>query len=135
MPKATVLCVDDDPNQLIKRQILLRKHGYHALITTNERKGFALLATLPLDAVVVHVQGPAAKWKSLTTKMKKLRPRIPVVLLTPGAQLPESARSVDAFLSDTESTDKLLEVIDGLLNSRSSFFTAWLSDWKRRSAA
>lgn len=43
MPKATVLCVDDDANQLIKRQILLRKHGYHALITTDERKGLALL--------------------------------------------------------------------------------------------
>ena len=135
MPKATVLCVDDDPKRLIECQFLLRNHGYHALITTNERKGLALLATLPIDAVILHLQGPAADAELLATKMKKLRPRIPVLLRAPHNRLPESAGSVDTFLSETESADKLLESLHGLLKSRSPFLAASLSDWKRRSAA
>jgi hypothetical protein len=31
--------------------------------------------------------------------------------------------------------DKLQDALHGLLNSRLPFFNAWLSDWKRRSAA
>jgi DNA-binding NtrC family response regulator len=135
MPKATVLCVDDDANHLIECQILLRNHGYHALITTSERQSLALLATLPIDAVILHVQGPAANWELLATKMKNLKPQIPVLLLAPGARLPDRSRSADTVLSETESTDKLLGALRGLLSSRSPFFAAWFSDWKRRSAA
>jgi len=135
MPKATVLCVDGDPRHLIECQILLRNHGYHVLTTTDERKGLALLATLPVDAVILHIQGPAAYRESLATKMKKLRPRVPVVLLVPRDQLPERSRSADTAVPETESTDKLPGALLGLLDSRWPFFTAWLSNWKRRSAA
>ena len=135
MPRATVLCVDDDPKHLIQCQSFLRNRGYHALITSNEHKGLALLATLPIDAVVLHLQGPAANGEALATKMKKLRPRVPVVVLVPRDRLREKSRSADTVVPDTESMDKLQEALHGLLNSRLPFFNAWLSDWKRRSAA
>ena len=135
MPKPTILCVDHDPKHLIECQVLLRNHGYHALITANERKGLALLATLPIEAVILHVQGPAANGELLATKMKELKPQIPVLLLAPGAQLPQRSLSADTVLSETESKDKFLEALRGLLSRRSPFFAAWFSDWKRRSAA
>ncbi len=135
MPKATVLCVDNDPKHLIECQLLLRKHGYHVLITSNGHKGLALLATLPIDAVILHLQGPAANGELLATQMKKIRPRVPLLLLVPRDQRRERSRSADIVVPDTESMDKLQEALDGLLNSRLPFFNAWLSDWKRRSAA
>ena len=133
MPKATVLCVDNDAKHLIECQILLRDHGYQVLSTTDARKGLALLATLPIDAVILHLQGPAANGELLAINMKKLRPRIPVVMLVPRDRLRERSQSADTVIPETECTDALLEAIHSLLNSRLPFFTAWLSDWKRRS--
>lgn len=135
MPKATVLCVDNDPKHLIECQLLLRNNGYHVLPTTNARKGLALLATLPINAVILHLQGPAENGEALATKMKKLGPRVPIVLLVPRDWLRERSRSADTVVHDTESMDKLQEALHALLNSRLPFFNAWLSDWKRRSVA
>lgn len=135
MRKAIVLCVDDDLDRLTECQTLLRNQGYHALITTSGRQSLELLATLPIDAVILHLQDPVVNWELLATKMKKLKPRIPLLLLSPRDRFPQRTRSVDAFLPETESPDKLLEAVHGLVNKRSPFFSAWFSDWKRRSAA
>jgi CheY-like chemotaxis protein len=135
MEKPTILCVDSDVNALSRREALLKK-GYNVLITTSGRQSLQLLASLPVDAVILNPDLPGMNRGILTSRMKQLRPRVPILLLCPYGMLPDSPPDcVDGFLSDSDPPERLAAAVQEMVSGNPSFFNQWWWDWRRRLTA
>ena len=135
MPKPTVLCVDSDVNALTRREALLKK-GYDVLITNSGRQSLHLLASLPVDVVILNPELPGMNRGILASRMKQLKPQVAILLLCPYGMLPDEPPDyVDGFLSDSEAPERLAAAVQEMVSGNPSFFNQWWGDWKRRLAA
>jgi CheY-like chemotaxis protein len=132
--KATILCVDDHWNGLIGRKMLLEENGYKVLHAIDGLGGISLFAALPVDAVVLDYQMPGINGSVIAAEMKRLKPNVPILLLSAYGPLPErKLKFVDRFLSKSQPPAILLSTLKELLESRAKpFFYRWLDHWKSR---
>src|SRR5437879_7977624 len=52
-PQTTVLCIDDEDDQLLLRKLLLEKEGYRVFTATSGEEGIRLFQTEHMDLVIV----------------------------------------------------------------------------------
>lgn len=132
--KATILCIDDHLSGLVGRKIFLEENGYSVLEATGGQEALKLFRKHPIDAVVVDYQMPGMNGDVVAAKMKKMRSRVPIMLLSAYGPLPErKLKSVDIFLSKSQSPDAMLSALNQMLDTQSKpFFTRWLEHWRRR---
>jgi len=132
--KATILCIDDHWNGLIRRKILLEQNGYHVVEATNGPEGLELFLSQPVDAVILDYQIPGMSGDVVAAKMKSISPQIPILLLSAYGPLPKAKlKAVDAFLSKLQPPGILLSTLQQMLDgSPKPFFYRWLHDWKQR---
>lgn len=126
-PKALILCIIDDDFGLDTRTELLQDGGYEVLTAQSGQKGLGLFLAHPIDAVVLDT------WMNrdrVANQMKRLKPHIPILMVSPYGLPNKELNSVDAFLCEGESWSKVVSTLDQLLNSRFPFFVRWLEDWK-----
>jgi CheY-like chemotaxis protein len=135
MRNPVVLCVDDDLDGLMGREALLEQKGYDVLISTSPREGLKLFASCRVDAVVLDYQIPEMCGDVVASRMKQLKPEIPIMLLSAHDGLDDEALpEVDMFLSKREPPWKFVEAVQVLLAAREHLFSRWLRDWKRKLA-
>jgi CheY-like chemotaxis protein len=132
--KATILCVDDHWNGLIGRKMLLEENGYKVLHAIDGLGGISLFAALPVDAVILDYQMPGINGSVIAAEMKRLKPNVPILLLSAYGPLPErKLKFVDRFLSKSQPPAILLSTLKELLECRAKpFFYRWLDHWKSR---
>jgi CheY-like chemotaxis protein len=131
-----VLCVDDELDGLIGREALLKQEGYAVLISTSPNEALKLFASCHVDAVVLDYQMPEMRGDMVASRMKRLKPDIPIMLLSAHDSFPEEMLDhVDKFFSKREPPRKFVAALQVLLADRQNFFSKWLRDWKRKSAA
>ncbi len=107
-PTKTVLCIHRDPSQLN----LLRDNGYQLITATNGCDGLRLFASQPVDAIVMEYYLAFLDGAVVAGEIKRIRPAIPIVMLTEHLQLPEGAlKSVDALVIKSDGADFLLAVL------------------------
>jgi CheY-like chemotaxis protein len=130
--KATILCVDDHWNGLIGRKLLLEEHGYDVIEATGGPESLKLFKSCPIDAVVLDYQMPGMSGDVIASKMKNLKPQIPIMLLSAYGPLPKNKlRSVDTFLSKSQPAEALLSGLHEMIERRHKpFFHRWLDNWK-----
>ena len=135
--KATILCIDDHWNGLIGRKMLLENSGYEVLDASSVDDGLRLFVSHAIDAVVVDYKMPGTDGSIVAAYMKRLKPHVPILLLSAYGPLPErKLQSVDTFLSKSQPPSVLLSSLDGLLATRDKpFFHRWLDQWKIRNHA
>jgi CheY-like chemotaxis protein len=135
--KTTILCIDDQWNGLLGRKMLLEKNGYHVLEATGGDEGLKLFHTHAVDAVVLDYQMPGMNGDVVAAKMKRMKARVPIMLLSAYGPLPKNKLgSVDTFLSKSQETKLLLSSLQELLNSQPKpFFHRWLDTWRGRNKA
>jgi CheY-like chemotaxis protein len=133
-PKATILCIDDHWNGLIGRRMLLESSGYEVLQASDGDEGLRLFLSHAVDAVVVDYQMPGMSGSQIAAKMKRINSRIPIMLLSAYGPLPKSKlRSVDTFVSKSQSPKVMVSMLENLLDGRNKpFFHRWLDLWKSR---
>ena len=113
MAGRTVLCIEDEENQLAARKMLLESAGFTVLLARNGPEGLAIFRQQPaLDAVVVDYYMPGMRGLSVASEMKRLRPNVPVIVLSGFASLPDEIigvvdawvqkRDIDVFLRELE---------------------------------
>jgi CheY-like chemotaxis protein len=120
--KPLILCVDDELNGLEGRKMLFEERGYKVLAATNGKDALRLVASLPVDLVLLDYHMPQTNGDVIAALMKASQPDIPIALLSSDEDLPESAlASVDAFVSKSESPGSLLEIVEYLLDMRFLF--------------
>jgi CheY-like chemotaxis protein len=108
----TILCIDDDDGILGYQRALLERRGYAVLTAASARHGLQIAAVCALAAVIVDYHMPEMNGHEVATEIKRLWPRMPIVMVSSDDQIPEHAlKVVDAFVSKSEAHSRLLPVI------------------------
>lgn len=135
MRHPVVLCVDDEVEGLIGREALLKQNGCAVLISTSPFEALRLLKSCHIDAVILDFQMPEMRGDMVASRMKRLKPEVPIMLLSGHDSLPEEVLDhVDKCFSKREPPRKFLAAVQVMLADQDSFFSKWLRDWKRKAA-
>ena len=112
-----VLCVDDELVGLRVRQIILERAGYQVLTAADGLSGLELFSAHPVDAVVLDYAMPGMHGGQVAEKMRKTKPRVPILLLSAYVGLPEEVSSlVDVYMTKGEGAPALLDKLGNLLS-------------------
>jgi DNA-binding NtrC family response regulator len=110
---STLLCIHRDPAQLS----LLKESGYELLTATNAPDGLRLFMSQPVDAVVLEHQLSLLDGSVLAAEIKRVRPKIPIVMLVDHLELPDGAlKSVDAIVAKSDGAHFLWATVHFILN-------------------
>ena len=111
-----VLCVDDELIGLQVRKILLERAGYRVLTALDGPLGLEAFEKEPVDVVVLDYSMPGMHGGEVATRMRQLKPEVPILLLSAYVGLPSEVTSlVDLYMTKGEGADTLLTKIDSLL--------------------
>lgn len=116
--KATILCIDDYENLLIGRRMVLETAGYNVLSSTDWRIGLQMFISCDIDEVILDNEMPGITGDVIASCMKKLKPAVPILLVSGDGSLPKSGlNSVQAFLPKVEAATTFLATVESLLNT------------------
>src|SRR5919198_989324 len=116
LPKAPIiLCVDDELARLRFRQLVLEAKGYKVLLATSAQQGIEALQSNPVDLVIAdHLMGRALGVEMAVT-IKRLKPHVPIIILSASSGSPEGTENADAYVCKSEGPDALLNRVSALL--------------------
>lgn len=118
--QATILCVDDEENQLALRKLLLERAGYRVLTAESPAKAIELFQSDAVDLVILDYYMPGMNGLSLAREILQKK-RLPVVVLSAYAELPgESIGTADTWIMKGSASEELLRRIAELLARSSS---------------
>lgn len=121
----TILCIDDDDSMLGYQRALLERRGYVVLTAASARHGLQIAAACAIAAVIVDYQMPEMKGHEVAAEIKRLKPEVPIVMVSSDDQIPEHAlKVVDAFIPKDEAPNQLLPVIAEMCGESHSGITA-----------
>jgi PAS domain S-box-containing protein len=113
-PPFLVLCVDDEPSGLNLRQLILERKGYVVSTARTASEGLAFFKARDFDLVVTdHLLGRDTG-TAMAKEMKRLRPFVPIIVLSGTTDTPEGIEIADAFLSKAEGPQCLLAKVHEL---------------------
>jgi CheY-like chemotaxis protein len=108
----TILCIDDDDGMLRYQKALFERRGYKVLTAASARQGLRIATVCAVAAVVVDYHMPEMNGHEVATEIRRLRPQIPIVMVSSDDAIPEPALNVvDAFVSKNDAPRRLLPVI------------------------
>jgi CheY-like chemotaxis protein len=111
-----VLCVDDELVGLKVRKILLERAGYQVLTALDGATGLSLFENEPVEAVVLDYSMPGMHGGEVAHRMRKIKPNIPILLLSAYIGLPIEVTSlVDLYMTKGEGAPVLLQKLESLL--------------------
>ena len=120
--RKTILCIDDDDGVLTYHRALLERRGYEVLTAASGRQGLQIAAGSPVAAVILDYQMPEMNGHEVAVEIKRLRPQLPIVMVS-GDAIPEHAlHVVDAFVPKNESYSRLLPVIERICDEAAGEF-------------
>lgn len=109
MAKPLILCIDDEELGLRVRGMVLERAGYRVITETEGRAGLAIFAKVPVDAVVLDYFMPGINGEAVAREMRRLRPEVPILLLSAYVNLPaEAVRLVDCTILKGDGPEMLL---------------------------
>jgi CheY-like chemotaxis protein len=111
-----ILCVDDELVGLRVRKILLERAGYRVLTAMDGVSGLTLFEKEPVEAVVLDYSMPGMHGGEVAGRMRQIKPRIPILLLSAYIGLPAEVTSlVDLYMTKGEGAPVLLQKLESLL--------------------
>lgn len=115
-----ILCIDDDPQSLKVRGILLESLGYKVLTEPDAVRGLRTFEKHEVDAVVMDYQMPGMSGGEAAVEMKRLRPEVPVLIMSALPWLPASAprEAIDGFIQKGEPVGVLTDRIQRVIAAR-----------------
>lgn len=114
-PLATVLCIDDEGTPLKVRKMVLEMAGYSVLTATDPRFAMQLFTASAVDVVISDHPLQGMTRTELAAKMKRLKPRIPIVIISGLIQEPEAMEHADLYIVKGEAPPIWLKKISDLL--------------------
>lgn len=111
----SLLCIHRDPAQLS----VLQEKGFSLITATHGSQGLRLLVSKPVDAVVLEYYLGLLDGATVADEIKKVRPRLPIVMLAESLELPEGVlKSVDALVTSADGPSFLVEAIHTVLQTK-----------------
>jgi CheY-like chemotaxis protein len=111
-----VLCVDDELIGLQVRKILLERAGYRVVTAINGLEGLRIFSAEPVEAVVLDYSMPGMHGGEVATRMRQIKPGVPILLLSAYIGLPSDVLAlVDLYMTKGEGAPLLLQKLGSLL--------------------
>ncbi len=99
----TVLCVEDEDQQLKLRKLLFESEGFNVLTAQTGRQALELFQAHAVDAVVLDYWMAGMNGMAVAIELKRLRPTIPIIVLSGWTLLPgETIGLVDAWFQKAQ---------------------------------
>jgi DNA-binding NtrC family response regulator len=108
--------VDDEPNSLILRKLVLEKAGYRVLPASSAAQALEVFSREKVDLVLSDQLMPGGTGTELAKKIKSVSPNFPVAIISGVNEVPPDADSADIFISKVEGPQAMCEKISSLLN-------------------
>jgi CheY-like chemotaxis protein len=111
-----VLCVDDELVGLQVRKLLLERAGYRVLTADDGPTGLEIFATEQVEAVILDYSMPGMHGGEVATRMRQIKPSVPILLLSAYVGLPVEVTSlVDSYMTKGQGAALLLTKLSSLL--------------------
>jgi CheY-like chemotaxis protein len=118
LPKAALLCIDDDQAVLECEKAFLENSGYTVVTASSGPEGLKLAGLHSFDVVIVDYSMPEMSGQECAIAMRRLRPLAPIIMLSGAVDVPEQAlKMVDAFVPKGCLASRLLPAIELLCGS------------------
>jgi len=98
--------------------MLLESVGYSVLVASDSVTAIELFSSSSVDMVVSHFLQDGTEIE-LASAMKRLKPDVPIAIISVLVEAPERLEHADLFISKTDSPPEIFQKIAGLLNGRS----------------
>ena len=99
--------------------MVLQEKGFSVITATHGSQGLRLLVSKPVDAVILEYHLGLLDGAAVADEIKKVRPRLPIVMLAESLELPEGAlKSVDALVINCDGPRFLFEAIHSVLQTK-----------------
>ena len=115
---ATLLCVDDNQTALHIRKLVLESAGYSVLVAGDSTTAMELFSSSAVDLVVSDHFLQDGTGVELASAMKRLKPDVPIVIISGVVEPPEGIEHADLFIPKTDSPPQMLQKLSELLNGR-----------------
>jgi CheY-like chemotaxis protein len=116
-----ILFVDDEPSLLSMRRLVFETLGYSVLTATCGEDALKILATYPVDAVVLDYLMPGMDGEETARRIRKLRSDIPIILSTACLTVPKRVLEVvTAAVEKGAEPEVLIEVLEQLSHFRAN---------------
>jgi len=116
----TILCIDDEPEILRLRRQQLEMYGFVVITASSGTAGLQLLSEgLGVDLVLLDYVMPGMPGDQLAEELKRLYPRVPIVLMSGFQDLPETLlRRVDGYVRKGQDPEVVIRTITQALLPR-----------------
>jgi len=112
-----VLCVDDNDFLLEAMQSYLRSKGFRVIACSSGKIALMLLASGPVDAVVVDYEMPEMNGAELAAAIRLRNPFTPIVMFSGSGDVPANTlRMVDRFVEKNSGFFGVSRVLESLLS-------------------
>jgi CheY-like chemotaxis protein len=119
MAKRKLLCVDDDSGIRKFYKDMFGCYGYDVTVAANGREALKLFLSRKVDAVVTDLEMPGMTGTELAGKLKRLRPELPVVLVSGSKKAVDAPpHVVDASVPKGAPITKLIDQMDTVIAAR-----------------
>jgi circadian clock protein KaiB len=113
--KPTLLCVDDNETALNVRKMVLESAGYTVLVASDSATAMEVFSSSAVDMVVSDHLLQGCTGIELAAAMKKLKPDVPMVIISGLVDAPEGIEHADLFICKGDSPPQVLQKISDLL--------------------
>jgi CheY-like chemotaxis protein len=118
--KAVILCVDDEPNSLVLRKLVLQKAGYEVITANCAAHALEVLNSRQVNLVLSDQLMPGQTGIELAHQIKKRWPSLPVIIISGVNELPPDAAIADLFMSKVEGPVMMCQNINDVLTKSRS---------------
>ena len=118
--KAVILCVDDEPNSLVLRKLVLQKAGYEVITASSALLALDVLASRKVDLVLSDQLMPGQTGTELARQIKAKWPSLPVILISGVNEIPADAGIADMFMSKVEGPAIMCKNVNDVLTKHNS---------------
>jgi DNA-binding response OmpR family regulator len=117
-----ILCVEDEDSQLELRKMLFESAGFEFLGARKAVEALEVFRTKDVSAVVLDYWMSGMNGIEIATEMKRLRPTIPIIMLSGFPSLPgEGVGLVDAWLQKGRvQPEALIEQVSDLIKRKTA---------------
>lgn len=119
MAKRKLLCVDDDSGIRKLYKDMFGCYGYDVTVAASGREALKLFLSRKVDAVVTDLEMPGMTGTELASKLKRLRPELPVVLVSGSKKAADvPSQLIDASVPKGAPITKLIDQMDKVIAAR-----------------
>lgn len=98
--KKTILVVDDEPHIVLGLRDALEFEGFRVISAGAGQEGVSLARTQAPDAVILDVMLPDLNGYAACEQLRRIRPQVPILMLTARSQEMDKVRGLDAGADD-----------------------------------